>query len=133
MATTKHDLVKKVSGDANVSRKDVKKIVQSMLNILTDEIASGGTVKLRNFGIFEVKLCSQKIWRNPGKPEKVILIPAKCVVKFRAGRKLKGRVEKFNALIKVIKAIHDIQEKAKALFILHGHSAHYYQTQTSLF
>ena len=96
MKTTKRDLVIKISENTRVRQKDIMQIVQMTLNGIADEISAGGTVELRNFGVFKPVLCKSRPGRNPNNPEQKVTIPARMVVKFRAGKELKGQVEKLN-------------------------------------
>ncbi len=93
---TKRDLVMKVAEDTGITQKDVGNIVQMTLDNIADEIAAGGNVELRNFGVFEVKVSKQRIGRNPNRPENEVVIPARTVAKFRSGRALKARVGKLD-------------------------------------
>ena len=64
------------------------------LDGLVDELAKGGNVELRNFGVFEIKVRKSRKGRNPNAPTNEVVIPERVVVKFRAGKELKERVEK---------------------------------------
>lgn len=86
----------KIAENTGLLQKDVGKIVQMLIDSLTDEIAAGNTIELRNFGVFEVKVSKSRVGRNPHAPEKDIVIPARKVAKFRPGKDLKARVEKLN-------------------------------------
>jgi nucleoid DNA-binding protein len=59
-----------------------------------NEVSAGGTVELRNFGVFKPVLCKSRPGRNPNKTEHEVTIPARMVVKFRAGKEFKERVKK---------------------------------------
>jgi DNA-binding protein HU-beta/integration host factor subunit alpha len=61
-------------------------------------------VALRNFGAFEVKEMRAKIGRNPKDPSKNVPIPARAVVKFKAGKEMKE---------KVASMLHVIRERKK--------------------
>lgn len=90
---TKRDLVVRIASEMNgVIQSDVADIVQKTLDYIADELAAGRTVELRNFGIFEVKQRKGRTGRNPHKPNVVISIPDRTVVKFRPGKELKARV-----------------------------------------
>ncbi|MDD5600090.1 MAG: integration host factor subunit beta [Victivallaceae bacterium] len=97
MKMTKRDLVIKISEDSRVRQKDVMKIVQMTLDGIADEVSAGGTVELRNFGVFKPVLCKSRPGRNPNNPEQKVTIPARMVIKFRAGKELKERVNKLQA------------------------------------
>ncbi|MEM9400537.1 MAG: HU family DNA-binding protein [Verrucomicrobiota bacterium] len=75
--------------------------MQKTLDYITDNLADGKTVELRNFGVFEVKLRKARVGRNPNRPENDVPIPPRAVVKFKPGKEMKAKVsmlsEKINA------------------------------------
>ena len=89
---TKRDIVVRISKETGLFRQDVVKIVQLLLDHLTESLARGQTVELRNFGVFAVKHRKARIGRNPNRPEHDVPIPSRAVVKFKAGKKLKSKV-----------------------------------------
>jgi len=94
MSTTKRDLVVKIADETGMTQANVAAIIQKILDCLTHGIASGKTIELRNFGVFEVVVRKARIGRNPKDPEKDIAIVARTQVKFRAGKELKERLAK---------------------------------------
>jgi len=97
MSTTKRDFAVKIANETGMTQACVAMIVQKTLNCLTDEIASGKTIELRNFGVFEVVVRKARIGRNPKNPKKDIVIPEHVQVKFRTGKELKERLGKLKA------------------------------------
>jgi len=93
---TKRDLVVKIAKETGLIQQEVGKIVQMTLDGIADEIVAGNTVELRNFGVFKVATCKSRKGRNPNKPEKEVVIPARAVVKFRSGKELKTRIKALN-------------------------------------
>lgn len=91
---TKRDLVVKIASETNLTQSDVAAVVQKTLDYMADELAAGRNIELRNFGVFEIKIRKSRKGRNPNKPENEVVIPQRVVVKFRAGKELKERVEK---------------------------------------
>ncbi len=89
---TKRDIVVKIASDLGLIQSDVAVVVQRTLDYISDELASGKNIELRNFGVFEVVNRKSRIGRNPNKPEEDVVIPERAVVKFRAGKELKKRV-----------------------------------------
>ena len=67
-------------------------LIQKTLDHIAEAIACREKVELRNFGIFEVKVRKARVGRNPRKPAKDVPIPAKAIVKFRAGREMRQAV-----------------------------------------
>jgi len=93
---TKRDLVVKIAGETGLIQSDVATVVQMTLDYMADELSAGNNIELRNFGVFEVKVRKSRKGRNPNKPENEVVIPERVVVKFRAGKELKERVEKLD-------------------------------------
>ena len=94
---TKRDLVVRIAKETGTIQKDVADIVQMTLDNLSDELIKGNTIELRNFGVFEIKVRKSRKGRNPNKPEDEVIIPERCVVKFRAGKELKEQVEQLDS------------------------------------
>ena len=92
MSMTKRDLAVKIAKETELVQKDVANVIQMMLDGLADELANGNDIELRNFGVFEVVTRKKRVGRNPNAPQKEVVIPARSVVKFRAGKELKVRV-----------------------------------------
>lgn len=82
----------KVSNETNLTQIDVKKIVQKMLDIISDSLERGETVELRNFGVFKVKNRRGRLGRNPRTGQEVS-VPEKRVVVFKPGLILKDKVK----------------------------------------
>lgn len=93
---TKRDIVVKIAKEMNFVQSDVATIVQATLDAIADELASGKSIELRNFGVFEINVRKGRVGRNPNQPEIDVPIPERAVVKFRAGRELKNAVEKLD-------------------------------------
>ena len=92
MSTTKRDLVMRIAEETNLIQQDVYTVIQKTLDYVTESLANGNNVELRNFGVFEVRERKQRIGRNPNKPEQVVTIPARQVVKFKPGKVMKQMV-----------------------------------------
>lgn len=96
---TKRDLVVRISNDTGMIQQDVLAVVQRALDILSEALAQGQTVELRNFGVFEVKLRKARVGRNPNAPENDVRIPPRAVVKFKPGKQLRAEVLKLSERI----------------------------------
>jgi nucleoid DNA-binding protein len=89
---TKREIVTTISKESGLVQQDVFAVVQRTLDIISDALAEGQHVELRNFGVFEVRLTKSRVGRNPHKPEKDVVIPARATVKFKAGKVMRQRV-----------------------------------------
>ena len=94
---TKRELVLSITDklglkETALRQQDVQLIVQSLIEEITDSLAQGNNVVLRNFGAFEVREMKAKVGRNPKDPAKNVPIPARAVVKFKPGKEMKEKV-----------------------------------------
>ena len=92
MAITKKDIVLKIAGETGIKQIDIKRVVQSTLDKITEYLAHGETVELRNFGIFKIKSRRGRLGRNPRTGEEVPVPPKKVVV-FKPGLIMKRDVK----------------------------------------
>jgi len=88
---TKKDIINSISKETGLVQSQVFDVLQRTLNMITDALSHGRKVELRNFGVFEVKLTKSRIGRNPHKPEKNVVIPARATVKFKSGKVMRQR------------------------------------------
>jgi len=91
---TKRDLVALISSETGMVQQDVQSVIQRTLYHLTESLAHGQTVELRNFGVFAVKFRKGRVGRNPNRPEYDVPIPPRAIVKFKPGKILKSKVAK---------------------------------------
>lgn len=89
---TKRDLVISISEETGIVQQQVLQVVQRTLDHISNSVARGTTVELRNFGVFEVKVRKARIGRNPNQPEKDVPIPRRAVVKFKPGKEMREAV-----------------------------------------
>ena len=82
----KADLLEKVAKDCDVSKTAADQILTSIIGAITDAVAAGDKVTLIDLGTFSIAERSAREGRNP-KTGETIAIPAKKVVKFKAGKK----------------------------------------------
>ena len=90
---TKRDLVYRIADLTDNKRVVVKKVVQTFLDQITNELSKGNRLEFRNFGVLETKQRAAHMGQNPKTMEKVS-VPAKRFVKFKAGHIMKHKVSK---------------------------------------
>jgi len=88
----KGELIEKVAKDCIISKAAADQALNSVLGAITDAVASGDKVTLIGFGTFSVSERAARDGRNP-QTGKTIKIPARKVVKFKAGSKLADAVK----------------------------------------
>ena len=89
---TKRELVVKIAEETGLTQREVRHIVQRLLDLVVDSLVEGDTVELRNFGIFTVRRRRARVGRNPNVPSEGVPIPARRVVKFKPGKVMRERV-----------------------------------------
>jgi len=89
VAMTKRDLVVRIADETGLIQQDVFAVIQKTLDYIVESLDKGENVEFRNFGVFEVRQRKQRIGRNPNRPEQVVTIPARKVVKFKPGKIMK--------------------------------------------
>ncbi|MCG3137007.1 MAG: Integration host factor subunit beta [Phycisphaerae bacterium] len=88
---TKKELIDRIAEKTNNKRVVVKKIIQSFLDDIIEELGSGNRLEFRDFGVFESKHRAARIAQNPKTLERVS-VPSKRTVKFKIGRLMKLRL-----------------------------------------
>lgn len=91
---TKRDLVIRISNETGLVQQQVLDVIQKTLDYISEHLAKGETVELRNFGVFEVKTRKARVGRNPNAPAMDVPIPARSVVKFKPGKEMREEVIK---------------------------------------
>ena len=76
----------------HITQQTVAEILQSLIDEISDSLAKGDTVVMRNFGTLEVREMKAKVGRNPKDPTKDVRIPARAAVKFKPGKELREKV-----------------------------------------
>src|SRR3974377_1492729 len=94
MTLTKRDLVVRISEDTGLIQQQVMDVVQKTLDYISESLAKGDKVELRNFGVFEVKVRKARIGRNPNSPAGDLPIPERSVVKFNPRKEMRAEVVK---------------------------------------
>ncbi len=87
----KGDLINKVADDAGLSKAQAGKALDTVLNAVVKSLKKGDKVTLVGFGTFSVTKRSARTGRNP-QTGAAIKIPAKKVVKFKAGKEFASAV-----------------------------------------
>ncbi|OQC43355.1 MAG: DNA-binding protein HU [Bacteroidetes bacterium ADurb.Bin028] len=89
----KIDLINKISETVNISKKQIEKVLDSLLENITDGLKAGKTVNLVGFGSFMPKKRHARNGVNPQNPKQKIHIPEIIVAKFRTGKALKDALK----------------------------------------
>ncbi|HHE38228.1 MAG TPA: integration host factor subunit beta [Candidatus Cloacimonetes bacterium] len=95
---TKADLVRLVSAETGIIRKDVALAVDAFLESIKDSMKDGKHIEIRGFGTFKLKLRKERIGRNP-KTEEKVTVPKRVVPTFKFSRAFKDDVNESNKSI----------------------------------
>jgi len=93
-ALTKADMAEYLSEDLGLNKRESKELVEILFEEVRLALETGQCVKLSGFGNFILRDKAERPGRNPKTGEE-IPISARRVVTFRAGQKLKSRVEQY--------------------------------------
>jgi len=92
MATiTKKELIDRIAEKTQAKRIVVKRIVQSFLDEIIDDLAQNNRLEFRDFGVFETRTRAARVAQNPKTLERV-QVPAKRTIKFKMGRLMKQKL-----------------------------------------
>ncbi|MAR92356.1 MAG: integration host factor subunit beta [Pseudomonadales bacterium] len=89
---TKSELIERVAQrQSQLSQKDVELAVKTMLEEMSQALATGGRIEIRGFGSFSLHYRAPRLGRNPKTGESVDL-SGKYVPHFKPGKELRDRV-----------------------------------------
>lgn len=88
---TRTDLSEAVYKELGLSRVESAELVETVLDIISDRIVAGESVKLSSFGSFLVRSKNERIGRNPKTGEEVPITPRRVMV-FKPSNILKQAV-----------------------------------------
>ncbi|HEX6843971.1 MAG TPA: HU family DNA-binding protein [Actinomycetota bacterium] len=88
----KGGLVAEVAKRTGLSKAEVGRVVDAAIDSIRDAVVRGERVTLADFGTFERKHRNQRIARNPRKPDVPIVVPARDLPSFSAGKEFRAQV-----------------------------------------
>ncbi|MDZ4830589.1 MAG: HU family DNA-binding protein [Phycisphaerae bacterium] len=90
--TTKKELIDRISEATQLRRSEVKKVLQTFLGFVIEELSRGNRLEFRDFGVFEPKERAARVAQNP-KTLQPVSVPPRRTVKFKVGRLMKQRLD----------------------------------------
>jgi integration host factor subunit beta len=91
---TKSELIAELAlANPHLTGRDVELIVATIFDQVSEALARGERVELRGFGAFTVKKRVARTGRNPRTGE-AVAVDEKVVPFFKAGKELRGRVNR---------------------------------------
>ncbi len=88
----KLELISALKTEANISKSEAAKIVQTFFDNMSNALAQGKRVEIRGLCSFFIKKYETYIGRNPKTGEKVTIKPKKLPF-FKPGKEVKERVD----------------------------------------
>ncbi len=90
---TKSELIARLAErNPRLVARDADEAVNTMLDAMTDALATGQRIEIRGFGSFALNYRPPRLGRNPKSGDRV-QVPAKYVPHFKAGKELRERVD----------------------------------------
>src|SRR3984893_8657405 len=102
---TKREIVVRISNDTGMVQHQVFEVVQRTLDLITDSLARGEDVELRNFGIFEVRLTKERVGQNTNQPGSRFKITPRATTKFKAGKVMRQKFAKLPPALRQAEAL----------------------------
>lgn len=88
----KSELVQRIAEkNPHLYQRDIEKVVNAVLNGITDALVRGDRVELRGFGAFSVKRRDARLGRNPRTGDHVAVVE-KAVPFFKTGKEMRERL-----------------------------------------
>ena len=89
---TKSELIDLIAGmQTQLSRKDIELAVKTMLEHMSETLATGERIEIRGFGSFSLHYRAPRQGRNP-KTGETVQLPGKHVPHFKPGKEMRERV-----------------------------------------
>ena len=90
---TKSELIEALARkQSHLAYKDVELAVKSLLEQMSQALATGQRIEIRGFGSFSLHFRPPRVGRNP-KTGETVTLPGKYVPHFKPGKELRERVD----------------------------------------
>ena len=89
---TKRHIVDNLAQRMSLPQEEALKIVDMIFEQMSESLASGARIELRDFGVFEPKSLVSFVGRNPLKPNETHIIPERKTVTFHPSKKMRDRL-----------------------------------------
>lgn len=88
----KNGLIAEVAKRTGASKAETGRSIDAVMDVIRETVAKGDRVSLVGFGTFERKRRNRRIARNPRKPQTPIVVPARDLPWFTAGKEFRDMV-----------------------------------------
>ncbi len=93
---TRSDLIERLAArNPSLSLQDADEAVKTVLDAMSSGMALGHRIEVRGFGSFSLSHRPARVGRNPKSGERV-MVPAKYVPHFKAGKEMRERVDQLD-------------------------------------
>lgn len=89
----KAELAVKLSDKIDLPKKRSEEIIETLTDLIIEELKNGGEVTIAGFGAFSARTRAARMGVNPQNPSEKIQIPEVRVPKFKAGKTLKDSLK----------------------------------------
>lgn len=89
---TKKEFIEKYAVKTGLNKKEATEQIEAFLTTVEEALSEGDKIPFIGWGTFEVRQTKERLGRNP-KTGVEVMIPARKVVKFKAGKKLAEKVD----------------------------------------
>jgi integration host factor subunit beta len=89
---TKADIIDSIYNKTGINRKDIRIVVDLLLEEIKTALVSQRVIELRGFGTFEIKIRKGRIKARNPKTGELLSVGSHGIAAFRAGRELKQEV-----------------------------------------
>lgn len=87
----KSELVDAIASESGLTKTDAKKALDGFISAIGSSLKKGDKISLVGFGSFSVSKRAARTGKNP-RTKEAIKIPAKNVIRFKAGSELSSNV-----------------------------------------
>ena len=87
---TRRELGLRVANRCKIPYLQAAPVISAMFDVMTECLAEGRPLQLRNFGVFSVHVRKGRVARNPKAPGIPVVVPERRVVRFKPGLVLKA-------------------------------------------
>jgi len=96
---TKRDLCERIAKQTGHTQVVTKEVIQLFLDQITEELAKGNRLELRNFGVFDTRYQPARKARNPITNE-VVYVSPKTVVSFKVGKQMNEKAQQVSPQVR---------------------------------
>jgi nucleoid DNA-binding protein len=101
---TKQDIITQVSAKTGIPQHRVTEVVQQTFDCMSQLLAEGRRIEIRNFGVFDVKVKKARMGRILATMQPVE-IPSRAVVRFKPGKEMRQIVaDRATAILSAIES-----------------------------